>query len=166
MPRHASRERAERVVMSRAVLRTPWREIMRAEGFRSVGAVQNTYYRELARRKLPPKALADMTSREIMERRDATTRMAVDQLMDARRAGDTSGMAMMIREIRQNDVETAKLLGLYEPERVEVTVSAPAAAIIDQAERELLALMANRPGFQQIAAAPAAPVVIDAEVIG
>jgi hypothetical protein len=42
MSRHDSRARAERVVLLRAVLRKPWREIMRTENFRSVGAVQQT----------------------------------------------------------------------------------------------------------------------------
>ncbi|KWX25629.1 hypothetical protein AFM11_05230 [Mycolicibacterium wolinskyi] len=144
MSRQESRDRAERVVLARAVLRTPWREIMRNEGFKSVGAVQNTYYRELARRKQTPKALADMTAQEIMERRDATTRLAVAQLMQAKRAGDTSGMAAMLREIRQNDVETAKMLGLYEPARLDVTVTQTPTALIDRFEADLLALVAER----------------------
>ena len=33
MSRHDSRARAERVVLLRAVLRKPWREIMRSENF-------------------------------------------------------------------------------------------------------------------------------------
>lgn len=146
MSRQDSRARAERVVLARAVLRTPWREIMRAEGFRSVGAVQNTYYRELARRKQAPRALADLTAQEILERRDATTRIAVAQLTEARRAGDVPGVAAMLREIRQNDVETAKMLGLYEPARVDVTVSAdPSAALVAKiAEVEALLLERGR----------------------
>lgn len=145
MTRQESRDRAERVVLARAVLRKPWREIMRSEGFKSVGAVQNTYYRELARRKQAPKALADMTAQEILERRDATTRIAVSQLIDARRNGDVPGVAAMLREIRHNDVETAKMLGLYEPAKVDVNVTTDATAIIDRMETELLALVANRP---------------------
>lgn len=138
MTRQESRDRAERVVLSRAVLRKPWREIMHAEGFKSVGAVQNTYYRELARRKKPPKALADLTAQEILERRDTTTRIAVSQLIEARSAGDVSGVAAMLREIRANDVETAKMLGLYEPERVDVNVNHDPVALLDQVEAALL----------------------------
>lgn len=159
MPRQDSRARAERVVLARAVLRTPWREIMRAEGFRSVGAVQNTYKREMARRRVAPHDLADMTAQEILERRDLTTRLAVTQLMEAKRHGDTSGMAAMLREIRQNDVETAKMLGLYEPERVDLTVSSSAAAIIDRMEADLLALAA-----QQRPQTAIGTTVIDADV--
>jgi hypothetical protein len=50
MSRHDSRARAERVVLLRAVLRKPWREIMRTENFKSASAVQQTYKREMARR--------------------------------------------------------------------------------------------------------------------
>lgn len=141
MPRADSRARAERVVLARAVLRHPWREIMRAEGFKSVGAVQQTYKREMARRRLSTRDLADLTAQEILERRDTTTRLAVAQLMEARRAGDTSGMAAMLREIRQNDVETARMLGLYEPDRVDVNVSQSASAIVADARHRLLAVV-------------------------
>jgi hypothetical protein len=130
MSRQEFRARAERVVPARAVLRTPWRDIMRTEGFKSVGAVQNTYYRELARRKQAPKALADLTAQEILVRRDATTQIAVAQLIEARRVGDIAGVATMMREIRQNDVETAKMLGLYEPGKVDVNLTQSLPALI------------------------------------
>ena len=159
MTRQESRDRAERVVLARAVLRKPWRDIMRDEGFKSVGAVQNTYKRELARRKQAPKALAEMTAQEILERRDATTRIAVSQLIDASRVGDVSGVAAMLREIRHNDVETAKMLGLYEPAKVDVSVSHDATAIIDRMETDLLALVAK----QQPAQAALGGNIIDAE---
>lgn len=159
MTRQESRERAERVVLSRAVLRKPWRDIMHAEGFKSVGAVQQTYKRELARRNLSARELAAMTAQEIMERRDATTRIAVSQLIEARSAGDVSGVAAMLREIRANDVETAKMLGLYEPSKVDVNVSHDATAIIDRMESELLALVANRPPENAIGG-----TIIDADV--
>lgn len=159
-PLHESRARAERVVLARAVLRTPWRQLMREEGFKSLGAVQNCYKREMARRRMAPKDFADMTAQEIMERRDLTTRLAVMQLMEAKRAGDASGMAAMLREIRQNDVETAKMLGLYEPERVDLQVSTDAATIIDRFESELLALASRRHQ-----AALGSGNVIDAEVL-
>ena len=100
-----------------------------------------------------------MTAQEILERRDLTTRLAVTQLMEAKRHGDTSGMAAMLREIRQNDVETAKMLGLYEPERVDLTVSSSAAAIIDRMEADLLALAA-----QQRPQTAIGTTVIDADV--
>jgi hypothetical protein len=130
MSRQESRARAERVVLARAVLRTPWRDIMRTEGFKSVGAVQNTYYGDLARRKQAPKALADLTAQEILVRRDATTQIAVAQLIEARRVGDIAGVATMMREIRQNDVETAKMLGLYEPAKVDVNLTQSLPALI------------------------------------
>lgn len=138
MSRAESRDRAERVVLSRAVLRTPWRDIMRKEGFKSVGAVQTTYKREMARRRLTARDLADMSAQEILERRDTATRLAVSQLLECHREGDASGMASMLREIRQNDVETAKMLGLYEPERVEVQVSTDAAAILADTRKRLM----------------------------
>lgn len=164
MTRQASRDRAERVVLARAVMRTPWREIMRTEGFKSVGAVQTTYYREMARRKRPAKALADMTAQEILERRDVTTRMAVSQLMEARRNGDVSGVAAMLREIRQNDVETAKMLGLYAPEQLDVTVdSAPVLAATTEWLRQINEAATAAVGGGQPAALSAG--VIDAEVI-
>lgn len=149
MSRAESRARAERVVLQRAVMRKSWREIMRAEGFKSVGAVQNTYKREMARRRLSARDLGQLTAQEILERRDTTTRIAVGQLIEAQRAGDATAMAQMLREIRQNDVETAKMLGLYEPERVEVNLTQSPSAILDRAEAELLALV---------------PPIIDAEI--
>lgn len=157
-----SRARAERVVLARAVLRKPWRDIMRAEGFKSVGAVQTAYNREMARRKQTPKALAEMTAQEILERRDVATRIAVAQLLNASRAGDVTAVAAMLREIRHNDVETAKMLGLYEPAKVDVNVTTDATAIIDRMESELLAVLAQRPPQHQLTTA--API-LEAEVI-
>lgn len=162
MSRQDSRARAERVVLARAVLCRSWREIMRTEGFKSVGAVQQTYRREMARRRLPARDLADLTAQEILERRDTTTRIAVSQLTEARRAGDISGVAAMIREIRQNDVETAKMLGLYEPQRVDVNVNTDPAVIINRLEAELLALVAQR---EPQAAIPTQGNIIEAEVV-
>jgi hypothetical protein len=158
MSRQDSRARAERVILGRAVLRKPWREIMRTEGFKSVGAAQQTYKREMARRRLSARDLADLTAQEILERRDATTGMAVAQLIEARRARDTTGMAAMLREIRQNDVETAKMLGLYQPARVDVSVFTDPGAIISRAEADLLALNAEREQRRQLL-----PAIIDAE---
>ncbi len=162
MNRQDSRARAERVVLARAVLRKPWRDIMRDEGFKSVGAAQTTYKREMARRKQAPKALAEMTAQEILERRDVATRVAVGQLLNASRAGDVPGVAAMLREIRHNDVETAKMLGLYEPAKVDVNVTTDATAIIDRMESELLAVLAQRPPQHQL---PTAAPILEAEVI-
>ena len=50
-------------------------------------------------------------------------------------------MAAMLREIRQNDVETARMLGLYEPDRVDVNVSQSASAIVADARHRLLAVV-------------------------
>ena len=160
MTRQESRDRAERVVLARAVLRRPWRDIMRDEGFKSVGAVQNTYKREMTRRQVSPSDLTKLTAQEILERRDATTRIAVGQLLSASGSGDVSGVAAMLREIRHNDVETAKMLGLYEPAKVDVTVSHDATAIIDRMETDLLALVAK----QQPAQAALGGNIIDAEI--
>jgi hypothetical protein len=76
------------------------------------------------------KALADLTAQEILVRRDATTQIAVAQLIEARRVGDIAGVATMMREIRQNDVETAKMLGLYEPAKVDVNLTQSLPALI------------------------------------
>lgn len=160
MTRQDSRARAERVVLARAVLRTPWRDIMRSEGFKSVGAVQQTYKREMARRRVSPSDLTTLTAQEILERRDATTRIAVSQLTESRRAGDTSGVAAMLREIRQNDVETAKMLGLYEPARVDVNVTTDPSAIIIEARDRMLAALAEREQ-RQLSPTP----ILEAEVI-
>jgi hypothetical protein len=166
MSRQASRERAERVVLGRAVLRKSWREIMRTEGFQSIGAVQQTYKREMARRLLGEHFSGDraeLTAQEILLRRDTTTAAAVAQLVECRRSGDVSGLAAMIREIRQNDVETAKMLGLYEPARVDVNVSAdPSTALIGKLA-EVETLLLERAQQRQLL--PAVPNTIDAEVI-
>lgn len=136
-------------------MRKSWREIQLAEGFASVGATQTTYKREMARRRLSASDLSKLTAQEILERRDTTTRIAVGQLIEAQRAGDTSGMAAMLREIRQNDAETAKMLGLYEPAQVDVSVTAaPAAEIVASARERLFAALAQRER----------PPVIDAEI--
>lgn len=94
-----------------------------------------------------------------MERRDTTTRIAVSQLIEARSAGDVSGVAAMLREIRANDVETAKMLGLYEPERVDVSVSTdPTAILADARDRWLQAIAARE---QQQLSSP----ILEAEVV-
>jgi hypothetical protein len=160
MTRHASRERAERVVLARAVLRKSWRSIMRDEGFKSVGAVQQTYKREMARRRLSARDLSDLTTQEILMRRDTTTAAAMAQLIECRQNRDVPGVAAMMREIRQNDVETAKMLGLYEPTRVDVNVTQTPAAIIAESRERLLAALAEREQRQL----PNAPI-LEAEVV-
>ena len=46
-------------MLLRAVLPKPGREIMRTENFKSVGAVQQTYKREMARRRLSERGRGD-----------------------------------------------------------------------------------------------------------
>lgn len=144
MSRHDSRARAERVVLLRAVLRKPWRDIMRTEGFKSVGAVQQTYKREMDRRRLSERDLGDraeIKTQEILMQLDTTTSAAMAQLLECRQSRDVSGMAAMMREIRLNAAETAKMFGLYEPERVDVNVTQTLPALIADTRQRMLEVL-------------------------
>ncbi len=157
MNRQDSRARAEEAFRLRAVGRT-WAEISSTLGYRSRGAAQ------LAVRRLMDRTPAE-TPGQARARADETLRITQSvlfgRLAAATQRGDDDVITSMAKEIRATVAERSKLAGAYAPQRteVDVTVSADPAAVIADAERQLLALIAER---QQ--PLPAAPI-LDAEVV-
>lgn len=72
--------------------------------------------------------------------------MLFERFADAKVRGDNNDLLMIGKELRNNVGEVAKLRGLYAPVRpeVDVNIHQTAAAILDRAEQDLLALVAER----------------------
>lgn len=155
MSRYASRERAAEAFQLRAS-RYSWREVCDRLGYRSVGAAQSAVNGHVERLRREPKSTSVESHKFAIETR---TRAMTARFTAAFTAGDDDTMIALNREIVRNEAELAKIAGLYEPERVDVNVSADPSAIIANAEQQLLALIAERQ--HQLPASP----VIDAEVV-
>lgn len=157
MSREDSRARAEEAFRLRAVGRT-WAEISQTLGYRSRGAAQ------LAVRRLMDRTPSE-TPGQARARADESLRITQSVLFGrlavATQSGDDETLTKVAKEIRATVAERSKLAGAYAPQRteVDVNVSGDPSAIIANAERELLALVAER---QQ--SLPAAPI-LDAEVV-
>ena len=134
-----------------------WQEVADALGYRSRQAAQQAVAR--LDERTPPESVEQARAKHDgalkLLQRDGFTRYLL-----AVESGDDDTALRYFKELRSTIAERAKLSGAYAPQRteVDVTVQQSATAVIDQAERELLALMASRPGHQ-LAAAPA---VLDA----
>ncbi|ORV98451.1 hypothetical protein AWC13_13445 [Mycobacterium kubicae] len=157
MSRYASRERAAEAFALRAQ-RLSWREVCDRLGYRSVGAAQTAVARHVERnRRNEATATTIEAHKYAIETR---TRAMTQRFVAAYRAGDDDTLVMLNREITRNEVELAKIGGLYEPERVDVTVTADPSALIAQTRERLLAVLAEREQHQL----PATPI-IEAEVV-
>ncbi|OBF42829.1 hypothetical protein A5719_10320 [Mycolicibacterium peregrinum] len=159
MSTYASRERAAQAFQLRAN-RLSWREIADRLEYRSVGAAQSAVSRhvERERRDAPPTTIE--AHKYAMESR---TRALTQRFVAAYQAKNDDALVMLNREIARNEVELAKLGGLYEPARLDVTVTADPSALIAQARDRLLAVLAEREQHQPAAIGGG---VIEGEVIG
>lgn len=157
MNRQDSRGRAEEAFRLRAAGRT-WAEISRVLGYRSRGAAQLAVKRLMDQN---PPATVDHARATADESLRITQSVLFGRMAAATHRGDDETLTKLAKEIRATVAERSKLAGAYAPQRteVDVTVSGDPTAIIANAERELLALIAER---QQ--SLPAAPI-LEAEVI-
>ncbi|STZ60802.1 Uncharacterised protein [Mycolicibacterium tokaiense] len=157
MNRQDARARAEEAFRLRAAGRT-WAEISRALGYRGRQSAQDAVRRLLDR--TPPETPGQARARADESLR-ITQSVLFGRLAAATQSGDDETLTKLAKEIRATVAERSKLAGAYAPQRteVDVTVSGDPTAIIANAERELLALIAER---QQ--SLPAAPI-LEAEVI-
>lgn len=156
-PRNQAQNRARRALQLRTMCRT-WQEIADAEGFKSPGAAHNAVDRLL--KKQPPENLAAMRiyTTEGMRLIQSTL---FEALSDAKRRHDTSAVVAVSRAIVEVMDKHARLVGMHiaVPQEVNVRVEQSAAAVVERAEAELLALAASSPS-------PGAGLpVLDAEVV-
>lgn len=151
MSRQDSRARAEEAFRLRAVGRT-WTEIAAELGYGSRSAALMAVQRLQAR---TPPVSPDGVRRSATEGLRVMRAVLFEQFADAKVRGDNADLTVLGREIRNNISEDARLHGAHAPQRseVDVTVSTSVTAIIDRAERDLLALAEGK------------PAVVDAEVI-
>lgn len=110
--------------------------------------------------KTPPETVATARAKhdaalQLLQRNGFT------RYLTALQSGDDDTSLRYAKEISSTVAERAKLVGAYAPQRaeVDVTVTADPTAIIADAERQLLALVAER---QQ--SLPATPI-LDVEVV-
>lgn len=142
MNRQDSFRRAERAYRLRVAGRT-WAEIADAEGFKTRRGAQLAVRRHLAREE--PESIED-------QRRAAVDGLRIAQAVLFERLGlavqrdDDDRIVSISKEIRAHIAETSRLNGLATPVRSEVDVrmSTSAVAILDRAERELLAITTDR----------------------
>lgn len=159
MPTYASRERAAEAFQLRAS-RYSWREIADRLGYRSIGAAQTAVNRHVSRLRRETTETTVESHKFAIETR---TRAMSQRFAVAFKDGDDDTMISLNREIVRNEAELAKLGGLYEPEAVNVNVTATPAAIIAEARDRLLAVLAER---EQHRPAAISGGVIEGEVIG
>ncbi|OBK97739.1 hypothetical protein A5645_05540 [Mycobacterium asiaticum] len=157
MNRQDSRARAEEAFRLRAVGRT-WAEVANALGYRGRQSAQDAVRRLMDRTPAETPGQARAKADETLR---ITQSVLFGRLAAAAKRGDDDAITGMAKEIRATVAERSKLAGAYPAQRteVEVTVSADPAAVIADAERQLLALIAER---QQ--PLPVAPI-LDAEVV-
>lgn len=158
MSTYASRERAAQAFQLRAS-RLSWREIADRLGYRSVGAAQSAVSRHVDRERREAAPTTIEAHKQAMETR---TRALTQRFVEAFKAKDDDTLVTLNREIARNEVELAKLGGLYEPARVDVTVTADPSALIAQTRDRLLAVLAEREQHQPAAIGGG---VIEGEVI-
>lgn len=148
MTRQDSRARAEHAFRLRACGRT-WTEISTELGYRSRDGARLAVDRLLASKSTDP-AAERATSTETLRVLQAALfgRFAV-----AAQDGDDQSLVAYSKELRSLVAETARINGLYAPVKHEhdVSVHQDAAAILERAEADLLALAKSN--------------VIDAEVV-
>ncbi len=135
--RQDSRARAERAFQLHAVGRT-WAEVSRELGCKSRGAAQLAVARLHSR---SPAESVDSARRSAAESLRITSSVLFGRFADAARREDDDTLALLNRELVRNRDQLAKLGGLYQPERVDVTVSTSASEIIADARQRLLAVV-------------------------
>ncbi|MDA4108158.1 hypothetical protein [Mycolicibacterium holsaticum] len=140
--RQDSYRRAARAYRLRVIGRT-WQEIADAEGYKTRSGAQLAVRRHLAREA--PESIEDQRRAAVDGIRVAQA-VLFERLALAVERDDDDRIASISKEIRAHIAETSRLNGLAAPVRSEVDVrmSHSTAAILDRAERELLALSAQR----------------------
>lgn len=156
MSTYASRERAAEAFALRAS-RHSWKEVADRLGYRSIGAAQSAVNRHVERLRREPTPTSIESHKFAIETR---TRAMTQRFVAAYKSGDDDTLVTLNREIARNEIELAKLGGLYEPERVDVTVTADPSALVDQTRDRLLSVLAER----EQRPLPAAPI-LEAEVV-
>lgn len=160
MSRQDSRARAERAHRLRAIGRS-WQEVADTEGFRSRRSAQRAVARLLAA-ELPEGV--ESSRRTAAESLRITTAVLFERFAAAADRNDDAAAALLNRELVRNRDQLARLLGLYAPERAEVSHDVSGlqgAAFVEAIRTRALALVEANTAT---AAAPALPS-IDAEVI-
>jgi hypothetical protein len=153
MDRKSSRARAERAWRLRCAGRT-WQEIADATGFKSRQAALLAVDRLL--KKDPPEDVG--TQRKYTAEGYRIVQAALfESLATAKDRKDVHAVVSVSRAITDVMDRRAKLLGLHVvvPQQLEVNVHQSAAAVLDRAQQELLAIAA---GQQQLP-------VLEAEVV-
>lgn len=140
MPTYASRQRAAEAFQLRAS-RLSWREIADRLGYRSIGAAQTAVNRHVERLRRESTATSFESHKAAIETR---TRAMSQRFAAAFKAQDDDTLVTLNREIVRNEIELAKLGGLYEPEQVNVNVTQTASAIIADTRERLLELLNER----------------------
>lgn len=158
-PRPQARQRAAEAYRLRCMGRT-LAEIADAKGYGSPSAANNAIKKHIQR--MPPEEQASARAYSA-----GGYKLVVGQLWEilanAKRAGEHNSAIAAARAIAEVQDKHDRLLGIAAPPvtEVNVTVHQSAAAVIDRAEEELLALTRQaRPAI-----APAGPEVIEAEIV-
>lgn len=154
MSMYDSRERAEEAFNLRAS-RHSWREVCNQLGYRSVGAAQSAVNRHVQRVRRTPTTTKIETHKAGIEIR---TRALTQRFVIAFRDGDDNTLASLNREIRANEVELAKIDGMYEPEQIQVNITTA-----EDTRARLLAIASERD--RQAIGAGRAPLTIEGEVL-
>lgn len=151
-----SRARAEEAYRLRAVGRT-WQEVADELGFKSHGAAQLAVARL---HKRNPAQSTETVRRSASEGLRIVRAVLFERFADAKVREDNNDLLMLAKELRNNISESAKLHGAHAPQRTEVDVTVSSASeAIDQLERQLLAIVAQRQPL------PARGAVIEGEVL-
>lgn len=135
MSRAESRKRAEDAYVEHLIGST-WQQIATKFGYRSRQGAQTAVARYLDQNPpdTPKAALRAWLDRKTLQRK------TLFRSMNAAEAdGDHQAVAQLSAALDRADSETAKVLGFYAPERVDVNVSATPAAIVAEARERLLA---------------------------
>ena len=135
MPVFKSRERAAEAFALRAS-HYSWREVCEHLGYRSVGAAQSAVKRHVERNKRGESTPVRIEAHRyaIETRTRALTQRFTSAFMD----GDDGNLVLLNREIRSNEIELAKIGGLYEPATVNVNVQQKSVVEIIAETRERL----------------------------
>ncbi|MCH9735722.1 MAG: hypothetical protein K0U78_14420 [Actinomycetia bacterium] len=137
--RQDSRARAERAFQLHACGRT-WAEVSQELGYKSRGAAQLAVKR--LHDRTPPES-SDAARRSAAESLRITSSVLFGRFADAARRQDDAALAMLNRELVRNRDQSSKLLGLYAPEQVDVTVTQSATEIIESTRQQLLSLVSD-----------------------
>lgn len=159
-PRKEARKRAAEAYQLRCMGRT-WQQIADAKGYGTHAAALRAVHDHI--RRMPPEDQALSRAYSAGGYKSVTAQLW-EILAQAKRDGEYQAAIAAARAIAEVQDRHDRLIGLHVavPQRVDVTVHQSAAAVIDRAEEELLALTRQSPAA---ISAPPGPEVIDAEIV-